>query len=93
MNKNKDNNSLTPSSGETQSYTPQYRTLLKEGVIAGIGWAFGVTIGFVLVSTILVVAFKNLGGVPIIGDALADVIESTQEQLLKRSIIIPTGDL
>ena len=66
-----------------------YVSLLKQGIVAGIGWAFGVTIGFVLVSTILVVVLQQLGGLPFIGDFIADVVENTQEQLLKRTVVSP----
>lgn len=94
LNKDKDNNSLTPKDGhQTSAYVPQYRVLLKEGLVAGLGWAFGVTIGFVLVSSLLVITFKTLGGVPVVGVFIADVVESTQEQLLKRSIIMPGSSL
>ncbi len=70
------------------AYIP-YNELLKEGFIAGIGWAFGVTIGFVLVSTILVLVFRTLGGLPLIGSWIADIVQETQIQLLKRTPIIP----
>lgn len=58
---------------------------IKEGFFKGVGWAFGVTVGFVLISTILVSLFKKAGGLPIVGDFIADVVESTQEQLQKRT--------
>ncbi len=61
----------------------------KEGLFHGIGWAFGVTIGFVLVSTILVFVLDLLGGLPLIGDGIASIVQETQQSLLKRSPIIP----
>jgi len=61
------------------------RELFKQGFFAGIGWAFGVTIGFVIVSTLLVAVFQRLGGIPIIGSFLASLVEETQKQLLKRT--------
>lgn len=69
------------------AYIP-YNELFKEGLIAGLGWAFGVTIGFAIVSTILVFILKLLGGLPLIGSFIANIIEETQIQLLKRSPII-----
>jgi len=59
--------------------------LFKKGFISGIGWAFGVTLGFVLVSTILVLVLNALGGLPLIGKWIADIVEATQSQLVKRS--------
>ena len=66
-----------------------YGRLFKKGVIRGIGWAFGVTIGFAIISTVLVVVLRGLGGLPLIGDWLASVVEVTQESLLKRTPILP----
>lgn len=62
-----------------------YNELLKEGFFAGIGWAFGVTIGFVLISTLIVLVLRRLGGLPIIGSWIADIVEETQNQLLRRT--------
>ena len=70
------------------AYIP-YNELLKEGLVAGLGWAIGVTIGFVVISTILVLLLKSLGGVPYIGEWVARIVESTQDQLIKRTPIIP----
>jgi hypothetical protein len=69
--------------------TSSWKKLFKDGVISGVGWAFGVTIGFVLVSTFLVVILKLLGGTPLIGGWIAKIVESTREQLVKRTPIIP----
>ena len=63
------------------------KILFRSGLISGLGWAFGVTIGFALVATILIVLMNKATTLPWVGDTLADVIEVTQEQLLKRSII------
>ena len=70
------------------AYIP-YNELLKEGIIAGFGWAIGVTIGFVFVSTVIVVILNALGGLPFIGKFFASVVQETQSQLLKRSPIVP----
>lgn len=66
------------------AYIP-YNELLKEGFFAGIGWAFGVTIGFVVVSTLLVFIFSRLGGLPLVGNWIADLVQETQAQLIKRT--------
>jgi hypothetical protein len=59
--------------------------LLRDGFIRGIGWAFGVTIGFVVISSLLVVVFNSLGGTPLMGSWIASIVEATQKQLMKRS--------
>jgi len=66
------------------AYIP-YNELFKEGVIAGVGWAIGVTVGFVIVSTILVFVLQILGGLPFIGNFFANIVQETQVQLLKRT--------
>ena len=68
------------------AYIP-YNELLKEGFFAGIGWAFGVTVGFVLISTIIVFVLRQLGGLPLIGAWIASIVEETQTQLLRRTPI------
>ncbi len=70
------------------AYIP-YNELFKEGVIAGVGWAIGVTVGFVIISTILVFILQTLGGLPFIGNFFANIVRETQIQLLKRTPIIP----
>ena len=63
--------------------------LFKEGFIKGFGWSFGVTVGFVVVSTILVWILKAAGGLPVVGNFFASIVESTVEQLSKRTPVIP----
>lgn len=65
------------------------KAMFLRGVIAGIGWALGVTIGFVLVSTVLAFLLKNAGGLPLIGDWIANIVESTIEQLSRRAPVLP----
>ncbi len=57
----------------------------RKGFITGLGWSFGVTVGFVAISTILVIVLNLLGGLPLIGSFIANVVESTQQQLEKRT--------
>ena len=61
---------------------------LKDGFISGMGWAFGVTIGFVLISTVLVLLLHLLGGVPVVGKWIADIVTETQIQLSRRTILV-----
>jgi hypothetical protein len=61
----------------------------KQGFIEGLGWSFGVTIGFVIISIILYFTLRSLGGLPLVGSWIAKVVEATQLQLLKRNPLIP----
>lgn len=60
-----------------------------DGFIGGIGWSFGATVGFAIISTILVLILRQLGGLPVIGDWLASVVQATTEALIKRTPILP----
>ena len=77
---------------ENSVQEPKKRRIFKTGLVSGIGWAFGVTIGFALIATILIIVLNQVNTLPWVGDTLADIIEITQEQLLKRSIL-NTSDL
>lgn len=59
--------------------------LVKEGFFAGIGWAIGVTVGFAIVSTIIVYSLRLAGGIPFIGKFFAQIVESTIINLQQRS--------
>ena len=63
--------------------------LFKQGFISGIGWSFGVTVGFVIISSIIVVILQGLGGLPLIGSFIANIVQETQAQLLIRTPIFP----
>jgi len=67
-----------------QQKSLSYFELLRQGVIAGIGWAIGVTIGFVLISTLLAFTLRSLGGLPLIGAWIANIVEATQVQLVDK---------
>ena len=64
---------------------PSLKELLKNSFISGVGWAFGVTFGFVIVSTLIVLSLNYLGGLPVIGSFIANIVEETQVQLLNRT--------
>ena len=65
------------------------RELMRRGFYSGIGWAFGATVGFVFVSTILIFVLQQAGGLPLIGNFIASIVQSTMEQLSKRTPIFP----
>lgn len=70
--------------------TFQYKKELGEfklSFIKGIGWAFGITVGFVLVSSVFLTLLNKTGGLPIIGGRIADVVQSANQALEKTSPI------
>lgn len=74
--------------GKKTQLRSSYGDLFAHGVFAGIGWAVGVTIGFVLISVVLVFVLRSLGGLPIVGKWIAAIVEATADQLAKRTPII-----
>lgn len=62
-----------------------YMSIFKHSIVSGVGWSFGVTFGFILISTILVFGFRKLGGLPVVGSWIASVVEVTQIQLESRT--------
>ena len=57
----------------------------KDGFIGGLGWSFGVTIGFVIISTVIITVLNALGGLPVVGGFIANIVEETQRQLYNRT--------
>lgn len=72
---------LSPNSSYRKSRESKYTDLLKEGVWAGFGWAMGVTLGFAIITIILGFALRSLGGTPVVGGWIANIVEATQLQL------------
>jgi len=58
---------------------------VKEGFYSGIGWAIGVTFGFAIVSFIIVFVLGKLGGLPLVGGFLANIVDATTSQLTVRT--------
>lgn len=69
--------------------TTSKRELLKRGFYSGVGWAFGATIGFAIISTILVFFLRSVGGIPLIGSWIATIVDATLQQLTQRTPIFP----
>jgi hypothetical protein len=68
-----------PPKGESRFET------FKQGLYSGFGWSFGVTLGFAAVSAVVVLVLNNLGGLPLIGGWLADIVDATTAQLSGRT--------
>lgn len=55
--------------------------LAREGIVGGIFWSIGVTLGFAIVTLILAFLTANLITVPLIGNAIATIVRATLESL------------
>lgn len=65
------------------------KELLKSGFYSGLGWAVGATIGFAIISTILIFILQKAGGIPLVGSWIATIVDATLRQLVERSPIFP----
>ena len=72
---------------ENNSSKMPVKELLRKGFYSGIAWSFGVTVGFAVISTILVFVLKSLGGLPLVGSAIASIVQATLDQLVQNSPI------
>lgn len=53
----------------------------KQNIVNGIFWSIGVSIGFAIVTTLLVFVFSRLEALPVIGNFVASIVEATLEAL------------
>ncbi len=59
----------------------KYSEIFLKSLVGGVGWAIGATLGFALLIYILGFILGRLGGLPLIGDWMARLIEVTNEAL------------
>ncbi|OGM59925.1 hypothetical protein A3A75_02600 [Candidatus Woesebacteria bacterium RIFCSPLOWO2_01_FULL_39_10] len=60
----------------------------KRGFISGLGWSFGVTFGFLIISFLLIAVLRQLGGLPLVGNFIASIVEATISQLSIQTSIV-----
>jgi hypothetical protein len=60
-----------------------------KNLIGGLGWMIGATLGFTLFLAIVTFVLRQLGGLPIIGDFFAQLIDYTNQSLEIRRLIYP----
>jgi len=53
----------------------------KEGIVKGFFWSVGVSLGFAVITTLLVFVFSRAETLPIIGHAIASIVQATLESL------------
>ena len=56
-------------------------SLFLKGFMSGLGWAVGATLGFAIFVAVLSMVLQFLGGVPYLGNILADIIHFTNQAL------------
>lgn len=61
--------------------TQKFKTTFLHNFIGGVAWGLGLTVGLALVTYILGLSVSIFGGLPLIGDLLANIVKSTLEAL------------
>lgn len=60
------------------------RAVFAKNFMAGLGWMIGATLGFALFITLFSLILKWLGGLPVVGDFFAHLIDLTNQALESR---------
>ena len=63
------------------------RTIFIKNFIGGLGWAAGTTVGFGLLIALIGLILKWLGGLPLVGNFFANLIEVTNEALKTKGVL------
>lgn len=64
------------------------KVIFIKNFIGGLGWMIGATIGFALFVTFLSFVLNWAGGLPVIGDFAADLIEMTNQSLETKKTLL-----
>lgn len=56
----------------------------KKGLVGGVFWSIGVSIGFAIVSAFIAAFLSRVDTIPMIGNFVAAVVEQTQNNLESR---------
>lgn len=60
---------------------PSLKNTIVHNFIGGIAWALGITVGISLVGYFLSLFVSAFGGIPLVGDWLANVVNATLNAL------------
>lgn len=60
---------------------------IVKGFLSGLGWMIGATIGFALLLTLITLLLNWAGGLPFVGEFLANIIEATNKALEAKQLI------
>jgi len=61
--------------------------IFYKSFVGGIGWAAGATLGFTILFTLLGLIFGRLGGLPVVGNFFAQIVDATSQALEARKLI------
>jgi hypothetical protein len=66
------------------NYRDKPMEIFYKSIIAGTGWVLGVTVGFTVLVTIFSFVLSTLGGLPVIGEFVATLVEVTNTAMTNR---------
>lgn len=76
-----------PQNGNNNGQRDRF-SFFVQGILSGLGWSFGATIGFALVFGIITFVLAQLGALPVIGQFFTD-LKSAIDQLTKLRETLP----
>lgn len=62
--------------------------IVYKNFVGGMAWAAGASVGFTLLVAVVGILLRKLGGLPVIGDFLASVVEVTQVAMRSRGVVL-----
>lgn len=63
------------------------KKMLHYNFLGGIAWGLGATIGFAFVITVLTFLLNQIGGIPLVGEWIANIVAATNRSLEARQIL------
>lgn len=75
--KNQEYIGISPNRGYTRVHISTWKVILNN-FLGGLAWGFGTVLGATLVVALVVIALTRLGGIPLIGDFLSNILETIQ---------------
>ncbi len=64
-----------------------YLSVFLKNFVGGIGWVAGITIGFALLISLVSYLLSQAGGLPLIGDWFARIVEVTNQALEAKKVL------
>lgn len=64
-----------------QEISPKLKNIMINSFVGGVFSGLGFTVGIALIAYILSMIVETLGGVPLVGDILANLVKATLEAL------------
>lgn len=77
-----------PQNGNNNNNNPDKFSFFVQGILSGLGWSFGATVGFAIVAGLITFTLAQLGALPVIGQFFTD-LRTAIDQLTKLRETLP----